>query len=443
MATRLAPASLTGNGAVTHSGLNLRENSIDFLRLTFAAAVIVAHSYGIGGYGVGPVGKILDIPGFGALAVFGFFFLSGFLVTRSYLSAASVWRYLWHRCLRIFPGFWCCLLVTVFVVGPIVCLKEGGALSTYFQHGVPNSAARYIQVNFWLTMHQYRIRDLLAHAPFPYTFDGALWTLHTEFLCYLFVAGLGVSGILRRARAIPLLIAIGLLALYLAALAASGPARAVYVHLLNNPYDESVSQTIYFFLGSAAYLYRDRLVLSRYLALAAFVLFAYSFVHTAPHEGLHHTLGAAHPAPSDLSHWLGAALMPVAFSYCVLWLAFRLPIRRFARHGDLSYGTYIYAFPIQQLLALYGLNRWGLPAYVALVLAGTLPIAFLSWWLVERPWLSLKRISWPRRGPTLRDHLPSAALPRLALGAHHSVLPLSVASSRRDVANLDCSDARE
>src|SRR2546430_4054909 len=50
--------------------------------------------------------------------------------------------------------------------------------------------------------------------------------------------------------------------------------------------------------------------------------------------------------------------MPVTFSYCVLWLAFRLPIRRFARHGDLSYGTYIYAFPIQQLLALYGLNRW-------------------------------------------------------------------------------------
>jgi peptidoglycan/LPS O-acetylase OafA/YrhL len=292
-------------------------------------------------------------------------------------------------------------------------------------------------------MHQYRIRDLLAHAHFPYTFDGALWTLHNEFLCYLFVAGLGVCGILRRARAIPLLIAIGLLALYLAALAASDPARAVYAQLLNNPYDESVSQTIYFFLGSAAYLYRDRLVLSRYLALAAFVLFAYSFVQTAPHEGLHHTVGAAHPVPSDLSHWLGAALMPVTFSYCVLWLAFRLPIRRVARHGDLSYGTYIYAFPIQQLLALYGLNRWGMPAYVALVLAGTLPIAFLSWWLVERPWLSLKRISWPHRGPALRYHLPSAALPRLALSKDHMALPLSVATSGRDVALNDGIDVRD
>jgi peptidoglycan/LPS O-acetylase OafA/YrhL len=331
----------------------------------------------------------------------------------------------------------------VFVVGPIVCLKEGGTLSAYFQRGVPNSAAHYIQVNFWLTMHQWRIRNLLAHAHVPYTFDGPLWTLRNEFLCYLFVAGLGVSGILRRARAIPLLIAIGLLALYLAALAASGPARAVYAHLLNNPYDESVSQTIYFFLGSAAYLYRDRLVLSRYLALAAFVLFAYSFVHTAPHEGLHHLFGAAHPAPSDLARWLGEALMPVTFAYCVLWLAFRLPIRRLARHGDLSYGTYIYAFPIQQLLALYGLNRWGMPVYVALVLAATLPIAFLSWWLVEKPWLSLKRIAWrqPTAGP--RDHLPSAALPRLAFSAHHSALPLSVASSRRDVALNDGIDVRD
>jgi hypothetical protein len=186
-------------------------------------------------------------------------------------------------------------------------------------------------------MHQYRIRDLLAHAPYPYTFDGPLWTLRNAFLYYLFVAGLGVSGILRRARAIPLLIAIGLLALYLAARGASGPARAVYAQLFGNTYDENVSQTISFFLGSAAYLYRDRLVLSRYLALGAFVLFAFSFVHTAPHEGLHHALVAAHPVPSDLSRLIGEALMPVTFSYCVLWLAFRLPIRRFARHGDLSY----------------------------------------------------------------------------------------------------------
>ena len=177
-------------------------------------------------------------------------------------------------------------------------------------------------------------------------------------------------------------------------------------------------------------------------ALGAFVLFAFSFVHTTPHGGLHHALVAAHPEPSDLSHRIGEALMPVTFSYCVLWLAFRLPIRRFARHGDLSYGTYIYAFPIQQLLALYGLNRWGMPVYVALVLAGTLPIAFLSWWLVEKPWLSLKRISWPRRWPAPRYHLPSAALPRLALSAHHSVLPLSVASSRRDVARNEI-DVRE
>jgi peptidoglycan/LPS O-acetylase OafA/YrhL len=135
-------------------------------------------------------------------------------------------------------------------------------------------------------------------------------------------------------------------------------------------------------------------------------------VHTTPHEGLHHALVAAHPEPSDLSRRIGEALMPVTFSYCVLWLAFRLPIRRFARHGDLSYGTYIYAFPIQQLLALYGLNRWGMPVYVALVLAGTLPVAFLSWRLVEKPWLSLKtftpwlslrRIS--HRTPTMPERL--------------------------------------
>ena len=65
--------------------------------------------------------------------------------------------------------------------------------------------------------------------------------------------------------------------------------------------------------------------------------------------------------------------------------------RTYRRIGDLSYGTYLYAFPIQ----LLSLTRWLTPSnFWALTLLDVILIlacAALSWHLVERPALQLKR----------------------------------------------------
>ena len=70
--------------------------------------------------------------------------------------------------------------------------------------------------------------------------------------------------------------------------------------------------------------------------------------------------------------------------------AFALPtaVLGLAREGklpaDLSYGVYIYAFPIQQLLVTYGhLNH-------ATAILAVIPFAAMSWFLVEKPALKLK-----------------------------------------------------
>jgi peptidoglycan/LPS O-acetylase OafA/YrhL len=57
---------------------------------------------------------------------------------------------------------------------------------------------------------------------------------------------------------------------------------------------------------------------------------------------------------------------------------------------DLSYGVYIYAFPVQQLLILGGLGRMNAILFAALATLATLPLAALSWFLIEKPALSLK-----------------------------------------------------
>lgn len=81
--------------------------------------------------------------------------------------------------------------------------------------------------------------------------------------------------------------------------------------------------------------------------------------------------------------------VPVALS--TLLAGAVLPIRWGARN-DLSYGIYIYGFPMQQIATLIGIASLGYGAHVLVSLVLTVPCAYLSWVAVERPALRLKRL---------------------------------------------------
>ena len=85
-------------------------------------------------------------------------------------------------------------------------------------------------------------------------------------------------------------------------------------------------------------------------------------------------------------------IAPLAMSYAFLWLAFALPFGRFDRKGDFSYGTYIYAFPVQQGMALLGFHEKGFGLYFISSLLLTSLLAFLSYRLIEAPCLRLKTV---------------------------------------------------
>jgi peptidoglycan/LPS O-acetylase OafA/YrhL len=90
--------------------------------------------------------------------------------------------------------------------------------------------------------------------------------------------------------------------------------------------------------------------------------------------------------------WVGLPVLGVALGYTVFWLAYvpRGPLLSYNRLGDYSYGIYIYAFPIQGLVAwLFGPTT---PLVnIALSLPVTVFCAILSWHLVEAPSLALLR----------------------------------------------------
>ena len=78
-------------------------------------------------------------------------------------------------------------------------------------------------------------------------------------------------------------------------------------------------------------------------------------------------------------------------AYCALALGSMMTAPRWRFTQDLSYGTYVYAFPLQQLLACVGLATLPMAVFAGLAIAVTLPVAAASWFLVERPALRLKR----------------------------------------------------
>ncbi|MGY4648857.1 acyltransferase family protein [Mycobacterium sp. URHB0021] len=333
-----------------------RANSLNALRLLFASAVIVSHSWPLTGREPQPHfgGAYL-----GSWAVFGFFGISGFLITRSRLNGRPARDFYLARGLRIMPAFIVALLVVAFVFAPLSELFDPIAVwhpvssITYVLHNLP----LYPPAPF----PQPGIADTLANVPFPRNWDGPLWTLYWEAWCYI---GIGVMASLLPRKALPIATVIGFVVLTGVALAGRFGAPIPEMTQL------IVWMIIAFISGMLLLLFGDRIRVNAVHIATAIVVFAVAIaVNLGPH--------------------LGA--LPMA--YLVLVLGNVLPLSKVGAKFDISYGVYIYAWPVQQLVVLTGGARMPLIAYILIVFIGTLPLAFLSSWLVEPPAMRLKHRS--------------------------------------------------
>jgi peptidoglycan/LPS O-acetylase OafA/YrhL len=354
-----------------------RDNCIGFLRFFCAMLVLVSHDYGLGGYN-GASEWVVALShnewSFGTVAVSSFFFLSGFLVTRSYLSINDAIRFVWHRCLRIYPAFWACLIVTAFGFGGALYFGTHGTLHGFFDTAVENSPWGFIYHNYTLEMYQFDVLQLVQANPYKLGLNGSLWTLGTEFRCYLFVAFIGLIGILLRARIVAPIVFCLLYALSVwppvfphatETFPALGFAfRGTYA------FEE---MSTYFMAGCTALLYAERIPIRTTAAGIAFLI------------GI-----AVLPF-----HWF-RGVETFALSYVLMWVITRRPLVRFSRGADYSYGIYLYAFPAAQTLTYFHANAFGLPVFDVFTTALTVGVAALSWHLIERPAMRLKDIPFPR-----------------------------------------------
>jgi peptidoglycan/LPS O-acetylase OafA/YrhL len=372
----------TGTRRTVNESFSTKRNSLNFLRLVLALMVVLSHAF-VGGF-TDPL--LLNHTSLGNIGVYGFFAISGYLIASS-ASHNSLGRYLWQRFLRIFPAFWVCLVMVGFVFAALAWVTVPkshppcGFSACYL--GSPTGPLQYIYHNFLLRINQTKIANTPSGVPWPASWDGPLWTLFYEFTCYLILAALAFLGLLRHR----------LVVLWLAVSAWTCELIVGLVHPnLNSHYTYWAFLVLIpiFLTGSLLYLYREKVPDSGWLALAlAAVFFASPWL---PFGVTWTPLGTA--------IYASQVLAPL-FVYPIFWLGIHLPFHKVGSRNDYSYGIYIYAFVIQQLLATWDVQRWGYLAFMSLSVLCTLPFAAASWWIIERNALKFRKLE-PR---TVRDRI--------------------------------------
>jgi peptidoglycan/LPS O-acetylase OafA/YrhL len=326
-------------------------NGLNAVRLLLAISVIMWHSFPLTGQ-ARPAPAVTQLLGEGG--VDGFFAISGFLIVSSWMRRPQWWAYLKARALRILPAFWVCLIITVVVIAPIGILLSHQT----FPHTYIADAALYVAKNAGLRITEVGIAGTPTGVPYPGVWNGSLWTLWWEFLCYLAVLALGLTRLLTFRVTIPAIFAACLAGVILA------DAGAV-----DNFYLENAARFGLMFAAGALIYQFQHLLPARWAVVAM--------------------VAGVTAAASLLPDYRVVAALPLA--YLVITTGALVKVRRLRLTNDISYGTYIYAFPLQQMLASAGLYVIGVPLFALTATAITLAVAALSWYAIEKPAMRLRR----------------------------------------------------
>ena len=340
-------------------------NNLDFLRIFAAFLVLFGHSFTLllsTPNNVFPhdpitqkiIGMIPFFEGLPGIGLHIFFFISGLLVTRSFINHdGKILKFCKARALRILPAYIVCIIFLALIVGPFLTTLNS---TEYFKNsGVWTFIGRHLTFTGLPGLP-----NVFLTNPFGPSVNGSLWTIPVELQLYVWVLLLGCCTLLKR-RGLFLVIFIYFLLLY------CGSGRSKMFLGVDVP-----RLWIFFFFGILACLYSEKITLSPGWLLITAIPLAMTWKAGNPWFDV---IGAA---------WLCYAILVFAFFHYFKSIDI-------GKIGDFSYGLYLYSFPVQQTLIYFfkdSMNGWLLALYAC---AATLPFAVLSWYFIEKPALQLKR----------------------------------------------------
>ena len=338
-------------------------NNFDVLRFLFASLVVFSHSYPLGeGHELRePLWRLTGQTTLGGLSVHCFFIISGFLIAASWDRRKDASQFLKKRVLRIYPGFIIANAVGVFLVAPMAADSAIGNAGVSFRQFAWDC----------LRLQGSQLPETLFPKNHLHAVNGSIWSIAYEFWCYIGVMILGLVPLFHRRGFV--------LGLFVVSLAVAFIFPTYHLEWFGGGILGKIFGYPFFWArllpnylaGVVAWRYREKIVVSDRGAMLSAI-----------------ALAASIPVANSWS-----VMFPVCGAYLVLWAAFHSSCRvhGFAKYGDFSYGMYLYAFPIQQLLVMH--NAGSMNPYVLFALAWPLSIlaGLLSWYVVERPFLRRAR----------------------------------------------------
>lgn len=339
-----------------HNIVQMPKNNFDFLRFLLAFIVVLAHITELSQHpdylGIKP---LFD----SHLSVTGFFIISGFLISASYVKNQHLTSYFIKRVKRLLPAYLTIILVGTILLCPLSSLSFIGYFTSPLLY-------KYLLSN--LTFMNF-IQPCL-----PGVFEnnvlcavnGALWTIKVEVSFYI-VLPILLFYLLSAKQKWKGLVGLYLFGLvYQYGLGYASQHNAEHEKILSTLQHQLPGFFTYFSAGIGLYLYFDTFIKWKnkliLIALPVFVIEYY--LHTE-------------------------ILLPLALGIILMYIAFSFPkLNNWGKYGDISYGIYIYHFPlIQTFVSLGFFQKYNPFALMGVIIALVLLLAFLSWNVLEKRFL--------------------------------------------------------
>ena len=340
----------------------------DYLRIVLSVSVLIFHTIALSSGSDTAIwtGPFRFVP---ATILPMFFALSGFLVTGS-LQRVRLHQFITLRLVRLIPALAVEITLSALIIGLLVTTLP---LPAYFSDAL---VWKYF-LNIVGYIH-YFLPGVFGDNIYPRVMNGQLWTIPFEFECYFSLTILSLISIFRRRAWFTIIVFVGCV---------TATIFTIETHM-GGDYENNLPGRMLvasFLAAVSIYLYKDRLPFSNLagltsLAIAMFLLDYPQLCYLAPFPIAYGTV------------WLGL-MRPPAIPF-----------------GDLSYGVYLFHFPVEQTLMHFfpAIHAWWLLTILSLPL--TAMFAWLSWTLVEQPVLSRKK-----QVLALSDRLMGLALVRSSI----------------------------
>ena len=326
-------------------------NNFDLIRLLAAIAVIYGHSFSLikNVYGTDLVHAVTGIYS-GEWALKTFFFLSGLLVVNSAISGKGAVAYSLHRLFRIMPALIFVVLSSAYVIGPL-CTNL--TIAEYF-----NQSATYAYVKHMLTFQgwgtqslgYYDLPGVFADNLFKGNVNAPLWSLAVEVFAYILILAFSLVGAFNP-KVAGLIFLVFMLDTFL-------PGRLIFFWLPKNSSDFSAIPFC-FALGGFMAVYKEKFSITAFVPVGFFLL-CFLF------RGWTHTI----------------YLVYTTIFMLVIYLASLPLVINLPKFPDLSYGTYLWGWPIQQMIASKFPEIEFYPFFLS-SLFFSLVMAYVSWRFIE------------------------------------------------------------